>query len=136
VSAQHGDFVTQDQDLDVLGCVGAAEQRQPGQHAGEDQVRESEGHGGRSCWEACEPSLRGRLAAKALVRGRDTVLGTHTIPAGHTLKPTSGTPQAHPDALRELARWLSERPGRAAEANLIRRCGLDAHDRTVEADRQ
>jgi hypothetical protein len=55
VSAQHGDFVTQDQDLDVLGCVGAGELRQPGQHAGEHQVRESKGHGGRSCWAACEP---------------------------------------------------------------------------------
>jgi hypothetical protein len=43
VSAQHGDFVTEDQDLDVLGCVGAGEQYQPAQHAGEQQVHESEG---------------------------------------------------------------------------------------------
>jgi hypothetical protein len=55
VSAQHGDFVTQDQDLDVLGGVGAGEQRQPAQHAGEHQVRESKGHGERSCSAACEP---------------------------------------------------------------------------------
>ncbi len=41
VSAQHGDFVTQDQNLDVLGCLGAGKQRQPAQHAGEHQVRES-----------------------------------------------------------------------------------------------
>jgi len=40
--------------------------------------RESTGHGGRSCWAACEPRLRGWLAAKAPIRGRDTVLGTHT----------------------------------------------------------
>jgi hypothetical protein len=49
VSAQHGDLVTQDKDLAVLGGVGAGEKRQPAQHAGEQQVRESEGHGGRSC---------------------------------------------------------------------------------------
>ena len=55
VSAQHGDLVAEQQDLGVLGCVGAGEQRQPGQHAGEHQVRESKGHGGRSCWAACEP---------------------------------------------------------------------------------
>jgi hypothetical protein len=34
-SAQHGDFVTEYQDLDVLGCVGAGEQHQPAQRAGE-----------------------------------------------------------------------------------------------------
>jgi hypothetical protein len=49
VSAQHGEFVTQDQDLDVRGCVGAGDQRQPAQHARERQVRESEGPSGRSC---------------------------------------------------------------------------------------
>jgi hypothetical protein len=41
VSAQHGDLVTEDQDLDVFGCVGSGEQRQPTQHAGEQQVGES-----------------------------------------------------------------------------------------------
>ena len=49
VSAQHGDLVTEHQDLDVLGCVGSGEQRQPAQHAGEQQVGESEGHSERSC---------------------------------------------------------------------------------------
>ena len=44
---------------------------------GEHQVHKSKGHVGRSCWAACEPCLRGWLAAKALIRGRDTVLGTH-----------------------------------------------------------
>jgi hypothetical protein len=50
VAAQHGDLVTQHQDLDVLGGVGAGEQRQPAQHAKEHQVDESEGRSGRSCW--------------------------------------------------------------------------------------
>jgi hypothetical protein len=49
VAAQHGDLVMQHQDLDVLGGISAGEQRQPAQHAGEHQVRESEGHGWRSC---------------------------------------------------------------------------------------
>jgi hypothetical protein len=39
VSAQHGDLVTRDQDLDVPCGVGACEQCQPAQHAGEHQVR-------------------------------------------------------------------------------------------------
>ena len=49
-AAQHGDLVSQRQDLDVLGGVGAGEQRQPAQHANEHQVDESEGHSERSCW--------------------------------------------------------------------------------------
>jgi hypothetical protein len=44
VSAQHCDLVTEHQDLDVFGCVGAGEQRQAAQHAGEQQIGESEGH--------------------------------------------------------------------------------------------
>jgi hypothetical protein len=31
----------------------------------------------RSCWAVWEPWLRGRMTAKVLIRGRDTVLGTH-----------------------------------------------------------
>jgi len=49
-AAQHGDLMTQHQDLDVLCRVGAGEQRQPAQHASKHQVDESEGHSGRSCW--------------------------------------------------------------------------------------
>jgi hypothetical protein len=45
VSSQHGDIVAEHQDLNVLGCVGPGEQRQPAQHAGEHQARESKGHG-------------------------------------------------------------------------------------------
>jgi hypothetical protein len=52
-AAQYGDLVTQDQDLDVFRCVRASEQRQPAQHAGKHQVRESEGHTGRSCCAGC-----------------------------------------------------------------------------------
>ena len=59
VSAQHGHFVTQDQDLDVLSGVGAGEQRQPAQHAGEHQVRESESHSARSCCPGCSRRARG-----------------------------------------------------------------------------
>jgi hypothetical protein len=44
VSAQYGDLVTEHQDLNVLGCVGPGEERQPAQPAGEHQVRESKGH--------------------------------------------------------------------------------------------
>jgi hypothetical protein len=50
VSAQHGDLVTEHQDLDILGCVGSGEQRQPAQHAGEHQIGESKSHIERSCW--------------------------------------------------------------------------------------
>jgi hypothetical protein len=46
VSAQHGDLVTQHQDLDVLGRIGASQQCQPAQHAGERQMGESNGHSG------------------------------------------------------------------------------------------
>jgi hypothetical protein len=42
--------VTQHEDLGIFGGFGAGEQRQPVQHAGGHQVRESEGHGWRSCW--------------------------------------------------------------------------------------
>jgi len=31
----------------------------------------------RSCWAVWEPWLRGRMTAKVLIRGRDTVLGAH-----------------------------------------------------------
>ena len=37
-------LVTQHEDLDILGRIGAGEQHQPAQHAGEHQIRESEGH--------------------------------------------------------------------------------------------
>ena len=49
-AAQDGDLVTQRQNLDVLGGVGAGEQRQPAQYANEHQVGESKGHNERSCW--------------------------------------------------------------------------------------
>jgi hypothetical protein len=53
-AAQDGDFMTQHQDLDVLCRVGAGEQRQPAQHAGQHQIRESEGHSWRSCCTALD----------------------------------------------------------------------------------
>jgi hypothetical protein len=45
--APHRDLVSQHEDLDVLGDVGAGEQREPAQHSSE--LRESSGHAGRSC---------------------------------------------------------------------------------------
>ena len=42
VSAQHGDFVTEHEDLDVFRCIGAGEQCQPAQHASEHQIGELE----------------------------------------------------------------------------------------------
>jgi hypothetical protein len=38
-----------------------------------------EEHGERSCWAACERRWRGQPAAKAQLRGRDRVLGTHRM---------------------------------------------------------
>ena len=81
-STQDGDLVTEHQDLDVLGCIRASEQRQPAQQTGEEQIGESEGHSRRSCCAGCGPGPRGRLSEKALVRRHDTVLGTHTVAAG------------------------------------------------------
>ena len=77
VSSKYGELVTEDLDLDVLGCVGPGEQRRPAQHAGEHQIRESEGHGERSCWPGFGLRLQEWLVAKALIRRRDGVLGTH-----------------------------------------------------------
>ena len=79
MSAQHGDLVTEQEDLDVLRCVGSGEQRQPAQHADEHQIGKSKGHSLRSCCAYCGPWLRGRLAANALVSAGDMVLGTHTM---------------------------------------------------------
>ena len=76
-AAEHGDLVTQHKDFDVLGGVGAGEQRQPAQHASEDQVGESERHNQRSCWAGPDPGWSGPPAGKALIRDGDTVLGTH-----------------------------------------------------------
>ena len=74
----YGELVTEHEDLDVFGCAGSGEQRQPAQHPGEQEIDESEGHGERACSAGCGPRPRDRLAAKELVRPPDTVLGTHT----------------------------------------------------------
>jgi hypothetical protein len=47
VSAKYGDLLPEHQDLDVFGCVGPDEQRQPAQHAGERQVFESKSQAAR-----------------------------------------------------------------------------------------
>jgi Enoyl-CoA hydratase/isomerase len=82
VSAQHGDLVTEHQDLNDLGCIGPGDQRQPAQNADEHQVDESEDHNERSCGAGYGPWPQGRPVAKALIRRLDTVLGTHTVTAG------------------------------------------------------
>ncbi len=41
---QHRDFVTEDQDLHVLGCVAARQEGQPAKHADCEQVDESDEH--------------------------------------------------------------------------------------------
>jgi hypothetical protein len=43
-SAQHGDFMTQHQDLDVLGRRRTPEQQQEVQHPQEDQVEQTQRH--------------------------------------------------------------------------------------------
>jgi hypothetical protein len=87
VSAQHGDFVSEHQDLGVLGGVRLGEQRQPAQHADEHQVDESEGHNERSCGVGCGPWPQGQPVAKALIRRLDTVLGTHSRQAREHRRP-------------------------------------------------
>jgi hypothetical protein len=47
--AQHGDFVAQHQELDVLGRRRAGEQQQQDHQPIEDQIEQTQGHGSRSC---------------------------------------------------------------------------------------
>jgi hypothetical protein len=41
LTAQHRDFVTEDQDFDVLSSGGAGEQPKPAEHRDRDQIQES-----------------------------------------------------------------------------------------------
>ena len=63
-------LVTKHQDFDVIGRVGPGEQRQPAQHTGEHQVRESKRHSERSCWPRSGLRLRAPLGPKVLIKGR------------------------------------------------------------------
>jgi hypothetical protein len=58
--SRRGFLVAEPQDLDVLGCIGSGEQRQPAQYAGEQQIGESEGHDGRSSCDGLRTETRGR----------------------------------------------------------------------------
>jgi Endoribonuclease L-PSP len=78
-STQHRDVVPEHQDLDVLGCVGPVDHRQPAQHAGEHEVRESKDHSERSCRPGFGLRLQDWLLARALIRRRDRALGTHRV---------------------------------------------------------
>jgi hypothetical protein len=49
LTAQHRDFVTEDQDFDVLGGGAAAKQPKPAEHRDRDQIQQSKQHGPRSC---------------------------------------------------------------------------------------
>jgi hypothetical protein len=53
------------QNLDVLGGVGAGEQREPAQHANERQVGEPKGHIERSCWLATDGDVEVGLRERA-----------------------------------------------------------------------
>jgi hypothetical protein len=80
--------VAQDKDLDILRGVGSGEQRQPVQDLGQHQVRESKGHGKRSCllvayWPEARTNGTGRQHEDTLVRAPDAVLGTHKL--GHRI---------------------------------------------------
>jgi hypothetical protein len=63
-SAQHGDFVTQHQELDVLGHRRTGEQQQQVHQLTEDQVEQTQGHGSRSC-PASRPHRSPRSATQA-----------------------------------------------------------------------
>jgi hypothetical protein len=76
-AAQYRDLVPKCQDLGVLGGVGAGEQRQPAQHANEQQVDESEGHSRRSCWLPSGTVMSRLRAGNVLLSDGDEVLGTH-----------------------------------------------------------
>jgi hypothetical protein len=78
MSAQYRDLMAQYEDLRILGRVGPGEQYEPAQHSGEHEVGESERHSERSCGSASGRWSHALVAAKALVRVGDTVLGTHT----------------------------------------------------------
>jgi hypothetical protein len=71
-SAQHGNFVAQHQQLDVLGHRRATKQHQQVQQPDEDKVEQTQRHGARSCLLAKPANLPGQQ------RG-----------------PTSGTPQVY-----------------------------------------
>jgi hypothetical protein len=68
--------VTEHQDLDVLGCVGACEQRQPAQHAASIRYASRKATTGDHAARAAHGEREvGRLMAIALVGGRVRVLG-------------------------------------------------------------
>jgi hypothetical protein len=45
LTAEHGDFVAQEEDLEVFDCGVAGEQPQPAEHGDTDQVQQSKQHG-------------------------------------------------------------------------------------------
>jgi hypothetical protein len=45
LAAQYGDFMAQDENLDVLGCATAGEQSEPAKQPDRDEIQQSEQHG-------------------------------------------------------------------------------------------
>ena len=88
---------------DVLGDIGAGEQCQPAQHAGEHQGRRV-----RRPQLAIMLRWPTRWAAKALIRGGDAVLGTHRVRARRD--------GCIPSTVRASAGWTRGRASSAATA--------------------
>jgi hypothetical protein len=87
-SAQHGNFVAQHQELDVLGRRRAAEQQQQVQQLEKDKVEQTQRHGARS-----SPTSRARRSPRSAARadfwnpasrGCGILLQTCNIRAGHS----------------------------------------------------
>ena len=70
-SAQHGDFMTQHQELDILGRRRATEQQQQAQKLDKDQVEQTQRHGARSCPDGPSTPI-------TQVRSADRLLEPHT----------------------------------------------------------
>jgi hypothetical protein len=102
--------VAQDKDLDILRGVGSGEQRQPVQDLGQHQVRESKGHGKRSCllvayWPEARTNGTGRQHEDTLVRALDAVLGTHKL--GHRITSRARHHLRRAQDKRHRLSWIS-----------------------------
>ena len=71
MSTQNGDLVTEHQDLDVFGCAGAGEERQPARHTGERSGA------GKAKFEAVKVTKPVDLASPALFQALAT--GAHFL---------------------------------------------------------
>ncbi|GAA3814713.1 hypothetical protein GCM10022206_61480 [Streptomyces chiangmaiensis] len=88
-AAQHGDFVVQRQQLDVLGSLGTGEQEEQPEGAGKGEIDDAEHHGDRACHDR-------RRASKAQVEAGTRVMAPYTVPGP--------VPDGAPERSRELCR--------------------------------